>query len=109
MKLSGKVAIITGAGSGIGRAAALSLAIRGVALVIVGRSREKLARTAEFVRAHPGGFAEIVVGDEPMKECERPLSKRRVHGSVGSTSSSTMLATFALAASIRSTFPRSAP
>jgi len=63
LKLNGKVAIVTGAGSGIGRAAALSLAIRGVALVIVGRSREKLARTAELVRAHPGGFAEIVVGD----------------------------------------------
>jgi NAD(P)-dependent dehydrogenase (short-subunit alcohol dehydrogenase family) len=35
LKLSGKIAIVTGAGGGIGRAAALSLAMRGVALVLV--------------------------------------------------------------------------
>jgi uncharacterized oxidoreductase len=63
VKLRGKVAIVTGAGSGIGRAAALSLAMRGVALVIVGRSRERLAETAQLVQARAGGVAEIVVGD----------------------------------------------
>jgi NAD(P)-dependent dehydrogenase (short-subunit alcohol dehydrogenase family) len=63
MKLSGKVAIVTGAGSGIGRAAALSLARRGVALVIVNRNRERLAETAQLVQPRAGGFAEIVAGD----------------------------------------------
>jgi uncharacterized protein len=37
--------------------------MRGVALVIVGRSREKLAETAQLVQARAGGFAEIVAGD----------------------------------------------
>lgn len=63
MKLSGKVAIVTGAGGGIGRAVALSLAMRGVALVLGGRSREKLAETALLVEARAGGFAEMVAGD----------------------------------------------
>jgi uncharacterized oxidoreductase len=63
VKLSGKVAIVTGAGGGIGRAAALSLAMRGVGLVLVGRTREKLAETARSVQAHAGGSAEIVAGD----------------------------------------------
>jgi uncharacterized oxidoreductase len=63
LKLSGKVAIVTGAGGGIGRSAALSLAKRGVALVLVGRSREKLAQTALLVEARAGGFAEMVAGD----------------------------------------------
>ena len=63
MKLSGKVAIVTGAGGGIGRAAALSLAMRGVGLVLVGRTREKLAETAHLVKARAGGLAEIVAGD----------------------------------------------
>jgi uncharacterized oxidoreductase len=63
LKLSGKVAIVTGAGSGIGRAAAVSLAMRGVGLVLVGRTREKLAGTASLVQARAGGSAEIVAGD----------------------------------------------
>jgi short-subunit dehydrogenase len=63
LELSGKVAIVTGAGGGIGRAAALSLAMRGVGLVLVGRTREKLAETARLVQAHAGGSAEIVDGD----------------------------------------------
>jgi NAD(P)-dependent dehydrogenase (short-subunit alcohol dehydrogenase family) len=56
LKLSGKVAIVTGTGGGIGCAAALSLPMRGVALVIVGPSREKLAETAQLVQVYtPAG------------------------------------------------------
>lgn len=49
-----RVAVITGAGSGIGRAAAVALAERGFACVLVGRRREKLEETASLLRGASG-------------------------------------------------------
>jgi 3-oxoacyl-[acyl-carrier protein] reductase len=45
-----KIAIITGAGSGIGRAAAVQLGDAGYCVVLVSRSRNKLEQTAELVQ-----------------------------------------------------------
>ncbi len=42
----GKVAIVTGAGSGIGRAAGLALLLEGYAVALAGRRREALEQTA---------------------------------------------------------------
>jgi NAD(P)-dependent dehydrogenase (short-subunit alcohol dehydrogenase family) len=46
MRLAGKTAVVTGAGSGIGHAIAVALAREGAQLAICGRDREKLDRTA---------------------------------------------------------------
>jgi NADP-dependent 3-hydroxy acid dehydrogenase YdfG len=46
----GKVAIITGASSGIGRASALAFAREGATIVLASRSEEKLASVAEDIR-----------------------------------------------------------
>ena len=50
-KLSGKIALITGASSGIGRAMAHTLAAEGVKLVLVGRSSERLEAVAKKLSA----------------------------------------------------------
>ena len=60
--LEKKVAIITGAGRGIGRATALALAEAGADIVIVARSRRALEAVADEVRAR-GGQALAIPSD----------------------------------------------
>jgi NAD(P)-dependent dehydrogenase (short-subunit alcohol dehydrogenase family) len=52
--LEGKIAWVTGAGSGIGEAAALILAEEGAALVLTGRRREPLEGVAARIRQQSG-------------------------------------------------------
>ena len=47
--LAGKVALVTGAGTGIGRETSLALAGEGASLVLAGRRAEPLAETAELI------------------------------------------------------------
>jgi NAD(P)-dependent dehydrogenase (short-subunit alcohol dehydrogenase family) len=56
--IEGKVAWVTGAGSGIGRAASLALAKAGVRLALSGRRKAQLEETAKLIAA-AGGHAEI--------------------------------------------------
>jgi len=59
----GKTALITGASSGIGRVFALALAERGMSLVLVARSEERLRELAEEVSRRYGVRAEVIVAD----------------------------------------------
>src|SRR6476620_1933614 len=60
--LTGKVAWVTGAGSGIGQAAAIALAKEGATVVLTGRRKEPLQETAAAINK-AGGKAEIKPGD----------------------------------------------
>jgi citronellol/citronellal dehydrogenase len=54
--LDGRVCLVSGAGSGLGRATALELAELGAAVVGCGRREEPLAETAELAAHLPGAF-----------------------------------------------------
>ena len=60
--LTGNVAIITGAGSGVGRATAIALAKAGAIPVLVGRTREPLEETASLI-ANAGGTSLAIPAD----------------------------------------------
>jgi NAD(P)-dependent dehydrogenase (short-subunit alcohol dehydrogenase family) len=62
MELEGKVAILTGAGSGLGRATCLTLARAGARVVVADISISAAHETAQIVEA-AGGTAAVAIGD----------------------------------------------
>lgn len=62
LRLSGKVAVVTGASSGIGEATARALDAEGAAVVLVARRQDRLDALAEAIR-HEGGQAHVVAAD----------------------------------------------
>jgi NAD(P)-dependent dehydrogenase (short-subunit alcohol dehydrogenase family) len=62
MELRSKVALVTGAGSGIGRASALKLAEAGAVVGVLGRTRSELEKTAAEIEAI-GGTAVLLEAD----------------------------------------------
>ena len=64
--LSGRTAVITGASSGIGRAAALTLAAAGAAVVIEARRADRLESVAREISDH-GGKVLPVIGDAGLE------------------------------------------
>ena len=74
MLMNNKVGLVTGAGSGMGRASALALAREGAIVVLAGRGEDKLrAVQQEIIEA--GGKAEIKSADASRREEQAALVK----------------------------------
>lgn len=68
MSMQQKVTIITGAGSGIGRASALRFARAGARVALFGRTLQTLTATAAAIREEGGEEALVVPGDVAREE-----------------------------------------
>ncbi len=75
--LDGKVAVVAGGGTGIGRATALLFAAEGAPVVVFGRRREPLAETVEAI-TRAGGTGQAVTGDVATEaDAERLVTTAR--------------------------------
>ena len=74
VELAGKVAIVTGAGSGIGQGIALALADQGVNLVICGRRSEPLKGTARQIEQAGGQVRTVQADISQTKDVQKIVS-----------------------------------
>jgi meso-butanediol dehydrogenase / (S,S)-butanediol dehydrogenase / diacetyl reductase len=80
MSLKGKAAIVTGATSGIGLAAARQLAEEGAHVAVVSRNPDKVARTSEELRRATGSVVVGLVCDVSSElEVERTVDEVLAH------------------------------
>src|ERR1700742_2864259 len=63
--LDGKIAIVTGAGQGVGEGIAVALAKEGATLVVAGRTESKVVRTKEAIEKL--GFKAMAIGCDVCK------------------------------------------
>lgn len=95
MRLQGKVAVVTGAGSGIGRAIATLFATEGAGVVIVDVQEASARETSAAIREQ-GSTAALVVGDVTREEtaqavvrtANREFSRFDILANVAGTASS---------------------
>ncbi|SFF27133.1 citronellol/citronellal dehydrogenase [Fontimonas thermophila] len=74
-----RVALVSGAGSGIGRAVALLFARLGARLVICGRTLEKLDAVADFVRAKGGEVLAVPTNVREPDQVENLFAQAHAH------------------------------
>ena len=88
MELTGKTAIVTGAGQGLGRGIALVLAGRGASVLLNGRTPAKLAAVKDEIDA-AGGRCLLAAGDVGVRSDVASVVEAALGASAASTSWST--------------------
>ena len=77
MDLKGKIALITGAGRGLGRATAVAMAGEGIPVALVSRTRTELEETAALVKKE-GGRAVVLPADVSEEKALREAVEKAV-------------------------------
>ncbi len=75
MQLEGKVALITGAGSGIGKATARLMAEQGARIGALGRTAEEVQRSVEEIRGSGGEAIALIADISKPEEMEEAVKK----------------------------------
>lgn len=81
MKLKEQIALVTGAGRGIGKAIAMTLAAEGARVIVNSRTKSELEQVKSEIEL-AGGMAEIAVGDITQDDVIEKMFKNveRAHG-----------------------------
>src|SRR5262245_66152137 len=73
----GKVALVTGGGSGIGRSAALALQADGWNVVVAGRRKAELDKTVEMAKPGGGKLVAVVADVGKPEEVQRLFAETK--------------------------------
>ena len=76
MRFANQVAIVTGAGRGIGHAIALRLASEGARVAVVSRTENNAERTADEINARHAGLAKAYAVDVASTEAVKKLAEK---------------------------------
>jgi NAD(P)-dependent dehydrogenase (short-subunit alcohol dehydrogenase family) len=75
MQLNGKVALITGAGSGIGKAAALLFAKEGARIAALGHTEDELRKTVDEIKSAGGEAIAVLADISEAEEMEKAVGQ----------------------------------
>jgi|LZCG01.1.fsa_nt_gb NADP-dependent 3-hydroxy acid dehydrogenase YdfG len=74
-KFNGKVVIITGASSGIGKACAFEFADNGASVVLAARQENELKKTEEEIKMHGGDAMSVKTDVRNIEDCKMLITK----------------------------------